>query len=263
MLKRYYAIRQVFYYLILTIILYSCISQKKIKYVQETPKKDTISTLKITKGTSNTIQPYDELFIRVIGFEEETYKFFNFEMNQGGINNQNMSLFGYMVNDSGYIDFPVIGKVFLKDNSIDQAKIILKNKLKEYVNEVDVVIKFINRTITVLGEVRAPGRHQTGKEQLTILEALGLAGDLTDYANRKKITIIRESDGEVNYFYVDVTEKNIVSSELYYIKPNDIIYAEPLKAKSMGIRPGATETLLPYLSFITSVISIYLLIKSL
>lgn len=259
------AIINIIFFFIIIFSLNSCISQKRIKYVQDKASQlDTINEYLLKRTVSNTIQPYDELYIRVIGFDEQTYKFFNFDATtSANMMGNNSSLIGYMVNDSGYIDFPIVGKIFLKDYSLEEAKDTIKKELTTYVNQVDVIVKFLNRNVTVLGEVKSPGRISIGREQITILDAIGLAGDLTDYANRNKITIIREDDNKAKFYYVDITTKDIVGSELYYIKPNDILYVEPLEAKYWGIKPSPPETVMTYITWMTTLITMYLFIKSL
>lgn len=248
----------------LSVILFSCIPQKRIKYVQDPTPEDTINELLTAKKEMYKIQPYDELLIRVMSADnEESYKFFNYEMYSRNTQ-QNQNLLTHTVSDSGYIIMPYLGKIFVSNMTLEQAKYSIEDKLSDFLETPNVVVKFSSKYITMLGEVSSPGRYSIGREQINILQALGLAGDLTNYANRNRITLIREIKDSITTFnYIDITSKDIVRSEYYYMKPNDIVYVEPLRQKFWGVKTSPPETLMTYITYITTLASLVLFIQSL
>jgi len=236
----------------------SCISQKQIKYVQDyTAATDSFPTV---SHAENTIQPFDELYIKVLSYDQKTYQFFN---NQGGDNRSNndlnINLISYSVNSSGYIDFPFLGKISVKNLTLEQAKERIEEKLSGFLKESSVIVKFVGNYVTILGEVRRAGKYIVHKGQINIFQAIGMAGDITDYGNRKKITLIREENSAIVYHYIDLTDKKIVQSPFYHLKPNDVIYIAPLKAKSWGFKSfpysiilSSVTTLIVVLNFMNS-----------
>ncbi len=230
---------EIYLLIFISLLISSCVSLKKTKYIQP-DTIDSISEVALSERENITIKSLDELFIRVISLDEKTYQFFNNEPRTGtGVT---PDLVSYTVNDSGYINFPVVGDIFVKGLTLTEATEKIQTDLKKYLKEVTVIVKLMNKNITLLGEFNRPGRYSLDQNQVTIFDAIGLAGDLTDFGNPKKIIIIRQKNEKVQYHYLDITDKNIVNSNLYYLKPGDIIYAEPLQAKFWGIKtfPFAT-----------------------
>jgi polysaccharide biosynthesis/export protein len=239
--------------------MFSCVPQKKLKYVQDKILTDTINTYSTPNKIKQHILPNDELYINVIGPEEKIYSYFNITGNISSMQS-NIILISYQVSDSGYIDFPVVGKINLMNQTLEEAKITIEQALKEYVDKPSVNIKFVNRTITVIGEVRQPGKIEINKDQNNIFQILAQAGDIDYYGNRKRVAIIRKNDVITTYNYIDLTDKRIVQSEFYYLKPNDIVYVEPLRNKIWGINtiPGGFTSIF---SIITSIITLTYIIK--
>lgn len=136
----------------------------------------------------------------------------------------------YLVGKDGSIDFPVIGKVKLVGLTIEEAKQLLIGKLKEYLKDPIVNIRIKNFRITILGAVNNPGTYTVDGERITILQALGMAGDLHIKGLRENVLIIRDFSGAKTYTRVDLTNKNITESPAYYLTQNDVIYVEPNKS---------------------------------
>ncbi|HEV7230482.1 MAG TPA: polysaccharide export protein, partial [Bacteroidia bacterium] len=99
-----------------------------------------------------------------------------------------------------------------------------------------VSVKFVNNNITILGEVAKAGTYAYPNEKLSLFNALGLAGDITEYGNRKKVTLIRESNNSIHKYNLDLTQDDIFKSEFYYLRPNDVVYVEPLKIRRFGMK---------------------------
>ncbi|ELR68500.1 Polysaccharide export outer membrane protein [Fulvivirga imtechensis AK7] len=142
----------------------------------------------------------------------------------------NLYLEGYSVNDEGQITLPVIGTVTVKGLTLEEVQQMIQGNAQQYLNNATVIVKLLSFKITVLGEVKNPGYHYVFNNQVTILEALGLAGDLTQFGNRKNIKLIRQHPEGNQVVLVDLTDPKILQSEYFYLMPNDVLYVEPLKA---------------------------------
>ncbi len=254
-----------FYFFILILFLLSfvsCIPTRKLKYVQDFSDSSE-NSYAVTDRASKKIVPYDELYITVFSTDEKTAGYFNVTPTVSSNVQGGLSLFTYTVNDSGTINFPYVGKIVLKDLTLDEARNKIQLSLNEYVEQSFITVKFVEKDITVLGEVNRPGKFSITRDQINVFQAFAMCGDLTFYANRNKITIIREDKGKITYNYIDVTDKKIVLSEFYYLKPNDIVYVEPLNAKFWGIKPSMLETTMTYLTYFSTIMSALALIISL
>lgn len=136
----------------------------------------------------------------------------------------------YLVDEAGEIDFPVIGKLKIEGLSPEELRLMLRNRLSEYLKDPIINIRLQNFTITVLGEVNRPGTYPVNGEQISILEALGFAGDLTIRGVRNNVLVIRDFNGTKVYTRIDLTSKNLVESPVYYLTQNDVVYVEPNKS---------------------------------
>lgn len=136
----------------------------------------------------------------------------------------------YLVDDAGEIDFPVIGKIKIAGLSQEEVRTLLRQKLADYLKDPIINIRLRNFTVTILGEVNRPGTYPVNGEQITILEALGLAGDLTIKAIRDNVMVIRDFDGTKVYTRINLLDKNAMNSPVYYLTQNDVVYVEPNKS---------------------------------
>jgi len=217
--------------LIISFTLNSCHQKEIIVYFQGN-HSSTFQNI----SYNPSLKPDDILFIQVFAQDEETVKLFNISttnvnQNIGGYSTGNPTQLGYLINSEGFIDFPFLGKLKLQGLTRQQAVDLLKDKLKPYLKDVIVVIRILNYKITVLGEVRNPGIFTIPNERITLLEALGIAGDLQITALRNNILVLREIDGKLTETRVDLTKKEFFNSSVYYLQQNDVVYVEPNKAK--------------------------------
>jgi len=136
----------------------------------------------------------------------------------------------YIVDKSGNIDFPVIGQVKVAGLTAEETKALLKEKLAAYLKDPIINIRLKNFTVTILGEVKQPGTYPVIGEQITILEALGLANDLGIKGKRDNVLVIREFNGTKIYHRIDLTSKEALNSPVYYLTQNDVVYVEPNKS---------------------------------
>jgi polysaccharide export outer membrane protein len=232
-----------FFVLMTFFLLSNCASRKEFVYFQD--NKDT----KIDKDHTLKLKEGDILNIKVFGCDEESIKIFNIPMtiNQ----NANRSYFsggatsnGYLINKSGEIDFPLIGKIKITDLSIEDATEFIKIKLNTYLKDPKVSIQILNFKITVLGDVRNPGTIEVPNEKLTLIEALGIAGDLNLTAIRKNILLLRDEEGIKKQYRIDLTKKEFINSPAYYLVQNDVIYVEANKAKINSSNVTGTSSII-------------------
>ena len=243
-------------------MLGSCEMNRQLAYFSS--NRDT--TLVVNqKDFEPIIQTGDILFIAVTSLDPASSAVFNFSttgtsMGPGtGMTQlpQNTTL-GILVNTDGSIDLPKIGKVMVQGKTKQQVREFLTTALMPYLKEPVVTVRFMNYRVTVLGEVNRPGTIPILNERVSILEALGLAGDLSMYGNRNNILLIHERNGVKETKRLTLQDYSIFSSPYYYLQSNDIIYVEPNKAKAYISSPAAV--LLP--AFTTSISLLVLVINS-
>ncbi len=240
---------------LLAITMWQCIPQKEIKYLQDKEP----SNFQPLDGITDKyfLQPNDYLFINISSMDPKLSDFFNQTSSTGsnmGGTNQNM--YYYLIDDSMNIDFPYAGNINLKGCNLKMAKARIKEALKPFLNDAIINVKLANCQFTILGEVKNVGPKNMSKDQITIFEAIGLAGDMTTFGKRSEIKLVRKYPNETKTYIIDLTDQNIVNSEFYYIYPNDFIYVRPMKAKMFGI----TETIT--LGIVASALGLYLAIYS-
>ena len=151
----------------------------------------------------------------------------------GAFNNESsLYISGYTVNDSGYIEIPVIGKVKVLEKTLEEAKEAITAQTLKFLKDPTVIVKLVSFKYSVFGEVLRPGSFINYNNQLTVLEAISQAGNASIYGDLRKITVIRSSEENTQTFRLDLTDRNLLQSEGYYLVPNDIVYVEPVKARN-------------------------------
>jgi polysaccharide export outer membrane protein len=189
------------------------------------------------------IQPDDILSITVSSLNPESNVLFNNILLPNASGNTNVIADklneGYLVDKDGFINFPVIGKVTLVGLTKEQATEKMTGLIKEHVKNPIVNIRFLNFKVTVIGEVDKPATFTVATEKINVLEALGLAGDMTAYARRENVLIIREKDGVRSTARINLNNKDVLTSPYFYLQQNDIVYVEPdNKVKTADTAPG-------------------------
>ena len=238
--------KNLIYYLILLLTMFSCKPKENMVYME---KEKAVAETEINQAVfyGTHIQSGDLLDIKVTAFDENAVRPFNlYSMNNSTsteqVNGQTAQLApqGYLVDNEGFIYFPVLGKLYIKGMTLAQLRADLEKRLLAYLSDPLVSIKQLNFNITVLGEVKNPGQYTNPSDKITVLQALGLAGDMTDYGNRTNVKLIREIDGVSKTFTIDFTNKNITNSPYYYMQQNDVLYIEPdlIKKKTANIDPN-------------------------
>jgi len=204
-------------------------------YLQGSGVADSTNNF-INKSLTYKIHTGDILYVKVLSLNKEINSIFNFDYdasNNYTLNNEiSMYYKGYTVSEDGHITLPVIGKVLAIDKTIEELQTFIQTTVDTLLKDAQVIVKFGGFKYTVLGEVKKPGLYSYYNNKLTILEALGEAGDLTDMGNRKNVLIIRPTQtGSVTY-RVNLLDKKLLEDPNFYLTPNDVVYVEPVKTKN-------------------------------
>jgi polysaccharide export outer membrane protein len=223
-----------------------CITNKKLIYLQNSGTlKDTTNI--VQQSSSYKIHPYDNLYIRVVTPDPKWSDMFNtMQTATTGINVTELSadLISYSVDGDGYIELPYAGKFLVSGKSLGLVKTELENALKGYVSDAAVTVKMINNYISIIGEVRQPGKYQIYKDRMNIFQALAMAGDLGDFSNRQSIQVIRQTNNGSIVKEFSLIDRDILKSEFFYVMPNDVIYAKPVKGRFFSLNSFPYSTTL-------------------
>lgn len=241
--------------LCIIVTLSSCVKYPQLLYFRDQPEFVPLQDHEIANQVRIKIQPDDILFILVRALDQETaepYNLISKDLQVSSLGQEGPSLTGYLVDPNGNIDFPVLGRLQVAGLTIDEAKSMIAGKLAPFLKDPVILIRFLNFRFTVLGEVNAPRTVTVQGERMTILEALGQAGDLTPYSNRDRIMVIREQNGKRTFGYVNIHSPDVFQSPYFYLQQNDIVYVEPIKQVSATVRDPVFEAL-PILSGVLSI----------
>jgi len=255
--------KKIFIVLVLGIVVFlsSCVTSKKVNLLQE-PSKTIPEYADTLDYEDYHLRIGDRLFIYVYSVDEGVMKLFNASGASGGgtgnggaymRNNMNngtnqygtYDLYTYLVLDDGNIDFPLVGKLYVRDLTTRDVKLALEKELSSYIKSygdysmISCEVNVVQRTYSVISQ-GGTGNFSIRREKMTIYEALAQAGDVGDWSDRSKVQIIREIEGTTKVISFDLRSKDIINSEYYYIQPNDVIYVQHLKGKAMGVSNAAT-----------------------
>lgn len=249
--------------LTMVLMLSSCGSTKNVAYFQNA---DSISYAASKMLYEAKIMPKDELTITVITTDPKAAIPFNLAVSQtigtgGQLSSSGGTLQGYLVDNSGNIEFPVVGTLHVGGLTKNQAENLIKSKVKPYLAEQEnpiVTVRMGSYHVSVLGEVTKPGVIYAPQEKMSVLEALAQCGDLTIYGKRDNVLLIRQdAEGEKHTYRLNMNDANIINSPYYYLQQNDIIYVEPNKVKAQNSAIGSSTTLwFSAVSILTSIASL-------
>lgn len=211
-----------FVFIVSLLYLSSCSSPKEVAYFQNAKSFETVVD---TDTFVPRFKVDDNISIFVSTLDPEASLPFNLIRPIGTAGGE---VVNYFVDIDGYIDFPVLGKIKLLGLTIDEAKELIKGRLEEgYLKDPVVNIQILNFKVSVLGEVNSPGTFVINGERISVLQALAQAGDLTIKGRRDNILVVRDFNGSKTYTRIDITNKEVFNSPVYYLTQNDIIYVEP------------------------------------
>ncbi len=255
----------------IALIMTGCGVPKDVAYFQDV---DPAVILETAKSAPIKVKPGDKLSIIVKSKDPQLSALFNLpvyssRVGQGGSTNgtgaelrpytggQSESVASYTVSPAGYIDFPVLGDIKVEGMTRAELSGYIKGELvgRELVKDPTVLVDFLSTGISVLGEVSRPGRYDLNRDDINIIEALTLAGDLTINGQRENVKVVRIEDGKVNTYVLDLTDAaSLVKSPAFYLSQNDVIYVEPNAQKKRSSTVNGNNAL--SVSFWVSVASL-------
>lgn len=236
----FYSIKCFFFVALAAVLLNGCIPYEKLVNFQEDVPAELLRAQYIQDVQKVKIQTDDILSITVSTFDSTTAKLFNNPV-RASANDGSFIGQGYLVDLDGYIEFPVLGKISLKGLTREVAKDTIRGRLYTYLRDPIVEVRFLNLHVNVIGEVRQPGIYTFPDERFTILEALSMAGDMTDLADRENIMVIREYDKVREFGKLDLSTPKAFESPYFYLNQNDVVYIKPLEQKTKVIQDPLTR----------------------
>lgn len=245
--------------------LASCISNKRIVYVQDysenKPYNYLADTIFQNEPVDYNIQTGDVIYVRSDHpiLSKSFGQIDQFYMDDTRTVQRLPILAGFTVDEAGRIDLPLVGMIDIGGLTILEAETAIKEKASTVFSDPAIKVFLLNYFVTILGEVNRPGRYPVYNHRINIFEAMGLAGDATDFASRETVKVVRSRDGENHLYSVDLTDQDILASDKFYLKPNDILMVKPQKRKKYATRD--VQNVFNAISATVSIITLYLLIS--
>lgn len=259
----------------LLMVMQSCAPAREMAYITDAERD---SAQRIISSYASSIHPGDQLYIyvysltpeSVIPFNQETHKVATEMHHVNTVSDRGETVMnetytpravrevpGYLVSADGMIEFPVLGRLHVEGMTYDSLSHVIERRLiaGDYVYDPIVTVSSMNFRVSVIGEVRRPQElHITG-ERLTLLEALAMCGDLTEYGERETVVVVREKNGTATPIMVDLTKKTLFDSECYYLQHNDIVYIEPnaRRKRDSSYDPDLRHYITSYVSLATAI----------
>lgn len=248
-----------FFLLAMTFLLSNC-SVKKTVYFNDLP----IDTLQVIKAASKFQEPIiqgdDILNISIQTLDPTTSLIANQTMAVQAIGSSSASnvgtqtIAGFLVDKDGYVHMALLGKVKVAGLTTYQARQLIAEKAMQYYKDPNVQVRFANFKITVLGEVARPATYTVPNEKVSVLDALGLAGDLTIFGKRENVLLIRESGDKKELIRLNLNNSDLLASSYFYLRQNDVLYVEPGKGKAAANNASRTQTFAMIGSFLSLLI---------
>ncbi len=256
--------------LVILMVLPSCVSHRNLITFNQTEDLEQglqIDTFVATPDSiafrPHRLQPYDQVMIRINAFGGDTEAF----INQGLEGNTSTNRLDYdpatvyfnsfIISDSGYIELPMVKRVRVSGLTTIEVEQLLNRSYEPYLKLVTTRVKLANNRITVMGEVAEPGVHYLYNERNTLLDAVGLAGDFTEFADRRKVRLLRSTVNGTRSIYFDFTRLDFLTSEYFYLQPNDLIYVQPMPAKSFDVSARSVGIVLSGISLISIIVNLF------
>lgn len=250
--------------LILLGLVFSCTTQQKITYLNDLG--DT-ATFTLPVPPVYHIQNKDILYIRVYTLNKDMFDIMNGNSASSsqssfnvGQNEGSTYVMGYTVNDSGKITLPLVGQVPVVGKTLDEVNAAVQQAVNKFLKDATVEVKLISFKFTVLGEVNRPGTYRNYNNQLTVLEAIGMAGDINVYGDRSHVIVLRSTTYGTKTYRFNLHKKDILQSEAFYLLPNDVVYVQPIKTKPFALNMPVISF---FLTTLVSTLSLTLLVLKL
>ena len=242
------------------VVFASCVPQKKMLYLKnaEMAAENLSQEYVNDRSIDYKLQPGDNLYIHVVNtIDERSAASINGDVRGYLSSDANIYLQTSTIDKDGFVEMPLVGKIEVKNLTVDEAKDRLQTAINTYVNGSMLIVKLASFNVTLLGEVSRPGMYKIYQSQINLFEAVALAGNMTNFAKKSDVKIIRQTDHGSEIVTVDMGQADILSSPYYYLKPNDIIYVEPLKIKQWGFTTFPYSTVFSIVTLGVTLYSIF------
>lgn len=246
--------------LIISLLFFSCVNQRNLEYMRIS--KIEPPSYKEAENPEYKLRTDDALFIQISSIDDAATNVFAQEGAPTTIDPYGAYMQAYIIDKEGFIDLPVIGRIKVIGKTTAEVNKMLEDAVTNILSIPNITVKLVNMTISVVGEVNNPGHYVFSQDKLTIYNALSLAGDITVYGNRKKVTIIRTENGMNNRVDLDLTREDILASPYYFIQPNDLIYVKPLRKRFWGMETFPYGMVFTLISTSLLVYTVYLTTQS-
>ncbi len=239
----------------------SCVPYKNIVYVQG--KMDNQST----ESIHYKVKKHDILFIDIKSGNEEIQKFFDINSNSTSnqVNQNTLYFKGYTVDEQGDIELPLLSKIHVAGKTFEEIKNLIKKRLLmtqfASLQDIFIKVKLAGVPYTILGEVKTPQSGVLYKVNPNLLDAIANAGDVTLTGDLRHVVIIRNENGKKIKKEMDLTKSSVVNSPYFYVRPNDLIYVQPLRQKTLGTGVTLSQTISTTITALSLVTTIILLSK--
>jgi len=252
--------------LILALNFTACRSTKDITVMQDMNNEQLLQGLP-GQAPDYQIKPDDNLFVEIQSLNPEVNQLLTptqtgnnqsggVQQMYGQLSGQYLS--GYLVDKEGAITLPLLGKITVGGLKVNEALLLVEQKTRQFVKDATVKVKLLSYKITVMGEVKNPGVYYNYSKSVTIFEALSMANGINDYASIKKVLVMRSTPDGTKSYRLDLTKKETIGSEAYYLRPNDMIYVSPANYKNFSMN---AQLWTMSLSAITTALLVYQIFK--
>lgn len=260
--------KSVLYLLLVSLLFTSCIPTQDLIYLQNKNNSEVANTISAVESKPYRLQTNDIISITIKAIDPKLVAMFNptNEGNMQGKSESGLYFDGFTVDDHGAIRIPILGELNVIGYTLEEIRVrIEKQLLAEYFNKeanIFVTVKLGGLRFTINGEIASPGTKTLFQEQVTIMEAIANAGDITITGDRKAVTVMRKTPTGVVMQDIDLTDISAMKSPFYYLQPNDYIYIKPLKQKSWGTGKTGIESLGTIITLLSLATTTFLLLKN-
>jgi polysaccharide export outer membrane protein len=218
---------------ILPLLFDSCVTQRNLEYMRS--DKSSPVEYKEAVYSDYMLKPNDALYINISSVDDAASNVFAQSTVQQALEPYGAYMNSYTVDQEGFVQLPIIGKINVSGKTTIEVSEMIKDSVANILSLPMVSVRLVNRYISILGEVNHPGHFIYSQDKFTIFNAIGLAGDIGKYGNRKEVILTRNENGKNIKIKIDLTRPDILSSPYYFVQPNDFIYVSPLRQRFWGI----------------------------
>lgn len=225
-------------WLLLPLLLASCVNSKQLSYFQDLSDTSRVQAVDLYPYEPLRLQPDDQVQVNISSISPQASQFFNQMLTTPtagvGVNAGQGFQNNYSVNQQGAIILPILGEIPAAGLTTEELRLRIKELLKDYLKEAVVTVRITNFRVTVIGDVGHPTVVPVQGERINLLEALGAAGDMTVYAKRYNVKVMRRTGGNFEVAHLNFNNSKTIRSPFFQLRQNDVVYVEPNKSKGFS-----------------------------